>query len=74
MRNALAHGNIRTYPDRVNQIKTLVFVVWSRNYSEKDDEKKYNKSKYDMIAVSPKDFHDFLKDWLSFLKGLKFFE
>ena len=78
LRNALAHGNIRTHPDENNQIKTLIFIVWSRTYSEKEDIKKskmkYDKTKYDMLATSPKGFCKLLVNWLTFLKGLDFFK
>ena len=77
LRNALAHGNMRTYAEEKNQIKTLVFIAWSRNYSEKDEARgvkksKYDKNRYDMLAVSPQDFCKFLIKWLTFLKELVF--
>jgi hypothetical protein len=74
LRNSLAHGNIRTCSDELGQINTLVFIVWSRKYFEKNEPNNYDKSKYDLLAVSEKDFRNFLANWLTFLEKLNYFE
>ena len=57
LRNGLAHGNIFT---RGNPIDLLVFLS-----------KPYGAPKYVMVAVSPFDFHVFLRNWFSFLASLQ---
>lgn len=72
LRNAFAHGNIRTFSGD-NQINTLVFVVWARDSFDKDDKPRWDKSKNDLLAVSVNDFKGFLDKWLIFLKKLRVF-
>ena len=64
VRNALAHGNIFTYPSQAPQIEIMVFI------SEKREDRKPT-GKYNGLLVSPDDFLIFLKWWVEFLKSLK---
>lgn len=66
IRNSLAHGNVETFPNDKSDIQTIVFSVWSRKNGE------YDKSKRDLLAVSPEDFKKFLCRWLDFLGSLDF--
>lgn len=83
LRNAISHGSVFTYPspqkqDDLPEIETLVFL--SRIYEAQtvDRCKKCGEpikdrvpvDKFRLLAVSPDNFHKFLKKWINFLKSL----
>lgn len=75
LRNALTHGSIFTFPSGNLQIETIIFL--SRCYEEREIENSGRKvkekvlaDKYDILLVSPEDFHTFLKSWINFLRSL----
>ena len=64
LRNALAHGNIFTLPDSMDEIRKIIFlnrIMCGRKFT----------GKYSILTVSPADFNDFLINWVNFLKDLK---
>ena len=61
LRNALAHGNIFTFPKGVCSIKFIIFL--SRQSRASSD--------FNFLCVSPQDFQKFLKNWFMFLKKLE---
>lgn len=70
IRNALAHGNIFTYPhkqlqDSSSQIEFIIFLSKSKNKTASAFDK------YIAVVVSPSDFRSLILDWISFLEGLK---
>lgn len=65
IRNSLAHGNIYTTG---NPIELLIFL--SRVYEEKGG-KYVPTDDFSMLAVSPLDFHAFLRKWFCFLDKLR---
>jgi len=64
VRNALAHGNIFTYPSQAPQIEIMVFISEERINNVPT-------GKYNVIIVSPDDFLVSLKEWVKFLKSLE---
>ena len=61
LRNALAHGNIFTFPKGVCNIQFIIFL--SRQSGTSAD--------FNFLCVSPQDFQKFLKKWFVFLKKLE---
>nr|WP_290224115.1 hypothetical protein [Trichocoleus desertorum] len=64
LRNALAHGNIYTKPNRQGHIQEIVFVSGAARKNTNQQ------TQYKFVHVSPDDFQNFLLTWLSFLQGL----
>lgn len=62
LRNAIAHGNIYTEPNPVDEIVNIIFL------SKIMDENNKFTGIYKMLKVSPKDFNEFLVKWIGFLK------
>jgi len=70
IRNALAHGNIFTYPNThpqgsARQIEHIIFL--SRLRDEVTGELI---DRYKVVVVSPSDFRTLILDWISFLENL----
>lgn len=72
LRNALAHGNIKTSPEyeyingkRIKIIKDIVFI------SEIRDNKNKNRTGWKAISLTPSQFYDFLVEWFKLLSASK---
>ena len=61
LRNALAHGNIFTFPKGASDIEFIVFL--SRQSRTSSD--------FNFLCVSPQDFQKFLRHWFVFISKLE---
>ena len=63
VRNALAHANIYSLPNKADQIENVIFLSRIMNGC------KFS-GKYVFLTVSSEDFYKFLVKWIHFLETL----
>ena len=84
VRNSISHGSIFTEPERQKKdepvdIETIIFIsgryekqmVGKCSCCGEPIKNRAPVDKYDLLAVSPDNFHKFLKKWIEFLESLK---
>lgn len=71
LRNALAHGNIFSYPTPTEQYPTTSIEILIFLSKCRDKETKQLLDIYNLLSVSPEGFRTFLEKWMEFLNGFK---
>lgn len=73
LRNALAHGNIFSTGIKIDRLVFLASLGDEPEHLEREDENRIlpHARKFNVLVVSPNDFHQFLLNWFDYLAEIR---